>query len=376
MQVAVVGRGLIGSAAARHLAEAGHIVTLIGPDEPAVRTEWTGPFSSHPDEGRITRMVGRSSTWSALAARSIGRYADIEARSGIKVHFPRALATALPEVDEWQGNGAAFGSDARPVNADWLRETTGIHTGVSHPIIWEGPPAGHINPRHMVAAQCRLAEMAGANVHKDVVNSLADLPDGLDAVLLATGAWGSELLGPKLDVHRIPRTVVLAEMVDDGRIPSFILRDPPDDRLNGIYWVPPVVYPDGRLCLKIGGEMREADVVDQTDLTAWFHADGGADEAEALQNCVRGLLPDVEVTSWAQTPCVYTGTPSGDPYIGWVDEQSVPSAGGPRVAVAIGGNGSAAKSSDEIGRLAAELVSEGDWADSELPAQTFTPVFA
>ena len=33
MTVAVIGRGLIGSAAARHLAKAGHEVVLIGPGQ-------------------------------------------------------------------------------------------------------------------------------------------------------------------------------------------------------------------------------------------------------------------------------------------------------------------------------------------------------
>ena len=57
--VAVVGRGLIGSAAARHLAESGIKVVVIG-DEPADRRLSLGPFCSHPDEGRITRVAGRT----------------------------------------------------------------------------------------------------------------------------------------------------------------------------------------------------------------------------------------------------------------------------------------------------------------------------
>jgi len=57
MHIAVIGRGLIGSAAARHLAKAGHAVTLIGPDEPADRKAHRGVFASHYDEGRITRAL-------------------------------------------------------------------------------------------------------------------------------------------------------------------------------------------------------------------------------------------------------------------------------------------------------------------------------
>ena len=70
-EIAVIGRGLIGSAAARHLAEAGHRVVLIGPDEPTDRRTSLGPFCSHPDEGRITRVAGRTAVWSQPAARSI-----------------------------------------------------------------------------------------------------------------------------------------------------------------------------------------------------------------------------------------------------------------------------------------------------------------
>ena len=82
-QYAVVGRGLTGSAAARHLAEQVPGVVLIGPDEPVDWQSHDGVFASHYDEGRITRTIDPDESWARLANRSIGRYADIEARSGI-----------------------------------------------------------------------------------------------------------------------------------------------------------------------------------------------------------------------------------------------------------------------------------------------------
>ena len=45
--IAVIGRGLIGSAAARHLALAGHKVTMIGPVEPDDKATHNGIFGSH-----------------------------------------------------------------------------------------------------------------------------------------------------------------------------------------------------------------------------------------------------------------------------------------------------------------------------------------
>ncbi|MEM1281723.1 MAG: FAD-dependent oxidoreductase, partial [Cyanobacteria bacterium P01_H01_bin.152] len=43
----VVGRGLMGAAAARHLSSWGHRVALIGPDEPPNRKTHPGIFASH-----------------------------------------------------------------------------------------------------------------------------------------------------------------------------------------------------------------------------------------------------------------------------------------------------------------------------------------
>ncbi len=376
VQVGVVGRGLIGSAAARHLAEDGVTVALIGPGEPADRLTSEGPFSSHADQARITRVAGRTGIWSEVAARSIARYGDIADRSGIDFHVGCGLAVSFDDADRWAERGHALGSDARLVSVDWLRSTTGIDVTNGKPILFEGAPSGYINPLRMVAAQTKLVSLAGGVVIEDPVTGLIrergsvtlSGPFGsvsAERVLLATGAFGSELLDIGLDVDRRPRSILKAEMAADARIPSLILDGPPDDRLHEIYWVPPVRYPDGSLRLKIGGNLKDHDWLEPDDLAEWFHGHGSAVEVEALENSLRSLLPQAEFLSFTQSPCVITGTPTGHPYIGWVDDA---------VAVAIAGNGSAAKSADELGRLAATLFSEAGWSDS-LNHDDFAPKF-
>ena len=74
--IAVIGKGLIGSAAARHLAVSFHDlkVCVIGPDEPQIRKAHDGVFASHYDQGRITRVLDPSPLWGHLARESIKQY--------------------------------------------------------------------------------------------------------------------------------------------------------------------------------------------------------------------------------------------------------------------------------------------------------------
>jgi sarcosine oxidase len=83
-KVIIVGRGLFGSAATRHLAERSDGILCVGPNEPKNRQTHTGVFGSHYDEGRMTRVVDPVSEWVVAAKNSIDRYADLEKRSGIK----------------------------------------------------------------------------------------------------------------------------------------------------------------------------------------------------------------------------------------------------------------------------------------------------
>jgi sarcosine oxidase len=369
VDIAVVGRGMIGGAAGRHLAERGHTVALIGPGD---------EYSSHGDAGRITRIVGRTGVWTELAASSIERYADIAGRSGIDFHVPCGFLAAYMDAADWADRAVVFGSDARVVDRNWVRQKTGIDVSNGLGLVYEGAPGGYIQPRRLVAAQSRLAEVAGASVVAAEATSLRTTADGFQVggsfgtisarrVLLATGAFACDLTGIQLAVERRPRTVVMAEwhgFGDDRWIPSFVCDQPPDDRVEEIYWNPPIEYPDGVARMKIGGNLKGFVPLEQDQLVDWFHTDGNPVEADCLTNNLRTLLPDADFGPVSTKPCVITGTATGYPYIGWIDDG---------IAVARGGNGSSAKSSDELGRIAAGLFSEAGW-DSPIDQSVFAPV--
>jgi sarcosine oxidase len=369
VDVAVIGRGMIGGAAGRHLAEQGRSVALIGPGD---------QYSSHGDAARITRIVGRTGIWTELAAQAIGRYGDIAERSGIDFHVPCGFLAAHLDAADWAERAAVYGSDARLVDRAWVRETTGINISNDLDLVFEGAPGGYIRPRRLVAAQSRLAEAAGATVINAEVDSLRGAAGGFEVsgsfgtisarqVLLATGAFAGDLAAVQLAVERRPRTVVMVEWegFDDGReIPSLICDQPVDERVEGIYWNPPAEYPDGVRRIKIGGNLAAFVPLEQDQLVDWFHSDGNPDEVDSLSVNLRALLPDADFGPLTSKPCVITGTVTGYPYIGWIDEG---------IAVARGGNGSSAKSSDEVGRIAAGLFSEAGW-DSSIDQSIFTPV--
>ncbi len=83
----------------------------------------------------------------------------------------------------------------------------------------------------------------------------------------------------------------------------------------------------------------------------------------AMRAALEGIIPGLRAQSWHTKRCLITYTPHGKPFIDAV----VPG----QVYVATGGNGSSAKSSDAIGRLAASLAWQDAWQDDELDAALF-----
>lgn len=375
--VVVVGRGMVGSAAARHLAEAGLAVALVGPGEPVDRAIHDGPFASHHDEARVTRISAGEDVWARMAAESMARYRDIADRSGIEFHVPCGLLTVPDDPETWLRCSRRHGGGAREVDSGWVARETGIAIDREVVALYEPAPAGLIRPRALVAAQCRLVERAGGRIIDAPVSSFdragdrwrVTQPSGdllAERVLLATGAFGTALCPVRVELTRRPRTVVMAEIPGSvgDRLPSLIHDRLGDSDLGGIYWTPPVDYPDGRRYLKIGGDLRSDPEATETELHHWFRGDGDTTEIAALTRALTSLLPGVDLAKVWSRPCVVVFTATGRPYLGWAADG---------LAVALGGNGAAAKSSDEIGRLAAGVVESG-WDRSYDPG-LFTPVF-
>lgn len=392
--VIVIGKGMMGAAAARYVSAAGERVALLGPDEPQDWRAHDGVFASHYDEGRITRILDADPVWARLAADSLAAYGEVERRSGMVFHHAvgglRGSAVAGPRGEPLIDQIAAVG---RSLGAWFTRETGEMvvekrpffHFPPTTPLLWETGAAGYINPRAFVAAQVVVAQQQGAVVIRETAVSLNHTQDGVVVttdsgqavrgrkVLLAAGAFSNGVLERPLAIRRKAHMVLLAEIdaAEQARLadmPTLIYILPPDHSVPNIYMLPPVPYPDGRTYLKLGGGTYWPERIFDSweEIRDWFHGDGDLREGEALRQALHDLLPGLRVQAYQTKPCILAYTAHERPYIDQIDE---------RLYVATGGCGSAAKSADAIGHLAALRLLGQPWpAGYELA--DFRAVFA
>lgn len=365
MTIAVIGRGLIGAAAARHLAVAGQDVVLIGPEEPADKASHTGVFASHYDEGRITRALDPSPFWSRASRASIARYAEIEAASGIRFFSPVGSVVSGPE-------GGSFMRDVRAVaaaesiscDAPDAAERAGQFSYFAFPdgtdLLHEPMGAGYVSPRRLVAAQTEAAKRAGAQLIGAEVTGLHDTGAGIrvhhadgqldtDQTLVAAGGFTNALLPNPLPINVYARTVALFELGADeaarlAGMPTLIkiLADGRD-----LYLLPPIRYPDGKTYLKLGGDPVDVPLEDSETAKAWFRGQGDPQVVDYLASELQQIVPGLRAKSVSGIACVTTFTARDRPIIARLDD---------RLSVATAGHGKGAKCSDELGRLAAEAV--------------------
>ena len=368
MKIAVIGRGLIGSAAARHLASAGHQVLLIGPAEPDDKARHRGVFGSHYDEGRITRRIAVSPFWARVSAASIDRYPRIAAESGIDFFTPCGALLAGPRDHPF----IRAAGETRRAEALATEELDGQALAERFPVFAFGadyvgyyePDTGHISPRRLVAAQTEAARRRGAEVVPSVVSGLDETPRGVavstgngplhaDAALIAAGAM-TDHLSPRPPRQRVyARTASFFEVGPSeaarlAAMPSLLFRT---DGSSEPYLLPPIRYPDGRLYLKLGGDPQDVLLETPEAIGDWFRAGGNEAVRDFQAATIRWLMPELAVEAVSMTACATMFTDSGNPVIDRVSD---------RIAVATGGNGQGAKCSDELGRLGAQVVTGGD----------------
>ncbi|RFB91685.1 FAD-dependent oxidoreductase [Rhizobium leguminosarum bv. trifolii] len=382
----VVGRGLMGAAAARHLARQADGVAVIGPDEPDDRKAHQGVFASHYDEGRITRTIDPDRNWALLANRAIGRYREIARDSGIDFYREVGCVVVAPDGSDYlertRQAAVSLGVGTRRLDEAGLKAAFPYFAFPDDAAgVFEAKGAGHISPRSLVKAQSLLAEKAGAAVIRDhavsirseggsaVVETAGGRRYRGEKVLLAAGGFSiaKNLLPRPVAMTVYGRTVTLFEVSETDALrlaamPSLIL-DVPGIH---VYLLPPIRYPDGKFYLKIGGDPDDLVIGDEVAMRAWFKTEGREIVRTYLNRIVEGLVPDMAPLSISTAACVVSQTESGHPMIGYTSS--------PEIAVLTGCAGTSAKSSDEIGRLGAELLLSGRISEQGYSTD-FTPQF-
>lgn len=356
----MIGRGLIGSAAARHLCAMGHDVALIGPDEPTDFARHGGVFGSHFDEGRITRSLDSHPFWSTVNRASIARYGEIAAQSGVDFYREVGALHIGPNND---ADILATGKTAteldipcEPYDADQLAERFPyLRIAAGTKGYFEPRNAGYISPRRLVRAQTVAAERGGTQIVNTIALGISESATGVTIrtgegdieaarVLVAAGGHTEFLLGQSLGFTVYARTVALfrlgtTEMQRLSGMPSMRCFGPKGETP---YILPPVLYPDGQTWLKLGGDPVDIRLESGADIQNWFRSGGSDSVADELQRQILDRIPALAFEERRVAPCMTTFTRSGLPCIGPLSE---------RVTVASGGCGAAAKCSDELGRL-------------------------
>jgi len=389
--VAVVGAGLIGSATAKHLAKKGLKVALVGPSEAQ------GALGACYDEGRIYRIADPDKVWADLADFSIKEYQAIEKEAGESFHHETGfLAVGDPSMDyinQVQRTMSAFGTEGKDFfvydkkeefeeHFPFLRLSFEEHNWRG---VWQPRKAGHLSPRSLAKIQAALAKRHGADVISAQLESIQAEAEHwvlrmhqqrieAQKVLIAAG-WSTSWLSPEtasLQIQNQMSQAILLEVSEAlPAMPVMILKGPRDPE-ESWYILPPITYPDGRTYLKMGYDGRALNKVLPTEheAHAWMAGkEACAELFTVAEQMAKSFFPGIKFTGHCSSiVCITDDTQANSegqrrPYIDHL---------GRGLAVASGGNGWAAKSSEHIGWLACEMISNpSGWATDETSKSLF-----
>lgn len=368
----VVGKGLIGAAAAKYLALTGQRIAVIGADEPADVHSAT-VYASHYDQGRVQRIVGRDEVWTRLNTESASVYPQLQSETGIDFHYPVGCLYVTLHQDDAYLN--MLPQQAAQFGFSYQLYADGVAVNHAYPDFvfphearanFEAPPSGHINPRKLIEAQLSVAATHKATVISGTVTKVYKA-NGLvyvetqagetykaGKVLLAPGAFANflGLLNRPLALQLKSETVLLARVSEAeaerlAQLPS-LLYEIETSLLEEIYLIRPLQYPDGNWYLKMGSNLTADQRFDTlSEIQQWFR-NGDSDANLAVQKeALELLMPGLQVLDYVTKRCIITYTQHRKQYIGQAEED---------IYVATGGNGYSAMCSDAVGRLAVHNV--------------------
>jgi len=371
IDVLIIGAGPIGSGAAHAASAQGHAVTVIAPHE--VARDHHIVWSSHYDQGRITHRSARNLTLAHWANQAIHQYRSIETQSGIDFYTPCGTLTLSASSD-----GFSYTQQRRQLeqelNFSYEEYTPDALSKRFHMLscnlpysgLYDGPPAGIINPRQMVAAQLACATQLGAVQHNDIVTSVhphheyvairthTGVEHRAQRVIIAAGAYSGlyGLLSSPI-THTIKGETITLGEVDASTaahlrdMPSMMV-DCDSPIIEDAYLTPPIQYPDGKWYIKLGSNSVYDPFFESYEaLSHWIRHGDATATYHAQKELLITLFDQIEWRSFQSIPCVITRTPSGLPEIRRIH---------PRITAVVGCNGSLAKSGNIVGQLAVKTM--------------------
>lgn len=406
--IAVIGAGMFGSAAAKYLSLSNANIALIGLEEPANKSDALSnlAFGAHYDQARITRRLGWDEVWATTDSRSMNRFRNIESESGISffhecgslVLMANSIAHRTDSILKQCHNNSIpierMSSEAVEYYWPYIK-TPAIIGGVEG--LFEDRMAGYLNPRQLIRAQMAIFERCkGILIRGAVIGVIKNVQSNLwkisvtqngkteliyaEKILIAAGAFvnHNNLLpnGCKLELYAFTEPNLLFE-IDKADVelmhamPAMITVDPEDtgDNNMSIYLLPPIKYPDDKWYVRIGPGMQP--IVKQLykfeQMREWcIQQQITIQQREFLMRMMKMLLPNLTAKSIKESCCIIEKTSTKYPYIGQINDDS-------SLNVVVGGNGHGARGSDEIGRLAANIVLENKW-DFPIEKSKFKPI--
>ena len=313
----IIGKGLFGSAAARHLARTGKRVCLVGPDEPADWTSHIGVFSSHYDEARIVSQSAPDEILQALDHASIAAYPEIAEESGISFFSPTGRLSALPKSEPvYYPYLSSDQADCSAVSQEEVKNKYPFCFPSDYAVVFEEAPSGYLNPRAMVKAQTQTAQKHGAHIVSALVTGInacgshveATLADGrilaADKVLIATGAFGNclGLLKQKLAIRAESIDSVLCEVSAEtaskfAHLPPLNYR-PVNSPITHISVLPPLPYPDGKPYIKLAlNSLADTLLPTFEAMSGWFRHPTAFPYLEEIKQVMAHLLPSIKILS-------------------------------------------------------------------------------